>query len=284
MLSILKIYCNRRGWYLSQVLQTKIELQIKALIYDKISNMPSLGLKYFETGMVSNLLTQDIGTISINWRFLMTLMVIPVVVIFTTIVLCIRFSWVGLFMPVIFFALVYLQMLGNKIMHAATTRLLKHSDQRGKILNESIAGIKNIKFNAWENLVFTKTSSIRSKETSNAFIYMIVRFFINGFSDLIAVFLNLTIILIYSKYVNQITLSDVLVLISYGNMVQMPTKYVVVAFSTHNGATVSFSRLNKLLFTRLQENVVKERAEQKGEVILDRLTTGWTVLFLLCRV
>ena len=81
---------------------------IKALVYDKISNMPSLGLKYFETGMVSNLLTQDIGTISINWRFLITLAVIPVAIIFVTIVLCIRFSWVGLFMPVIFFALVYL--------------------------------------------------------------------------------------------------------------------------------------------------------------------------------
>jgi len=168
-------------------------------------------------------------------------------------------------------------MLGNKVMHKATQKLLKHSDRRGKFINESIAGIKNIKFNSWEHLVFSKTSAIRVKETMNSFIYAITRFFINGFSDLIAVFLNLTIILIYSEFVGDITLSDVLVLIAYGNMMQMPTKYVVVAFSTHNGATVSFGRLNKLVFTRLEENVKKELAEQKGQVLLEYLTTGWTV-------
>lgn len=216
--------------------------------------MPSLGLKYFETGKVTNFITSDCHALAINFRFLITITTVPIVVIYATIVIYLSFDWVALFLPVIFVTMVLLQMQGNKLMHIANSARLNTSDKRSKVVNEAISGIKNIKFNAWEDLIMEKSMKMRAIETYNTFKYLFVRFFFNGFADIIPVILNLVLILTYTKYIGKLKLSDTMTLIAYGNMLMMPTKRTVVAFSAYNTASVSYKRINSLLFTRYQDD------------------------------
>ena len=215
--------------------------------------MPSLGLKYFETGMITNFITTDVWTIAFSYSFLVRSVPLPFIVTYATIVVWVRFSWVAILLPIIFCITVYLQKVGNQIMNTANNNRLKTSDVRSKVVNETISGIKNIKFNAWEDLILEKTSKMRENESHNSFIYLLVRFFFNGFSDLIPVFLNLALIQTYDAAIGKLDLSDTLLLIAYGNMLMMPTKETVVAFSSYNAASVSFGRISKLLFTRFKD-------------------------------
>ena len=243
----------RRGLYLSLNHQLKCEALIKSIIYDKVSRLPSLGLKYFETGMITNFITGDVVSIAFSFRFLVISVPLPFMIIYSTVVIFIKFSWIALFLPAIFFITVYLQMLGTTIMNKNNISRLKTSDLRGKVVNETISGIKNIKFNAWEDLIIWKTTKMRTLETHNTFIYLMVRFFFNGLADLVPVFLNLVLIISYNAFIGKLELSDTLMLIAYGNMLMMPTKQTVVAFSTYNAARVSFSRIDKLLYTRFKD-------------------------------
>lgn len=150
-------------------------------------------------------------------------------------------------------------------------------DQRGKLVNEAVAGIKNIKFNAWEDLITKKSSKLREKETSHNLRYLGIRFVLNGLADLVPVFLNLAIISIYTSFISEINLTDSLILIAYGNMLMMPTKNTVVAFGTLAGARISCQRLDKLLFTKLPNRKTLEPSDQTGEILIEDLSTSWTV-------
>lgn len=146
-------------------------------------------------------------------------------------------------------------------------------------MNEAVSGIKNIKFNAWEDLIKKSCSQLREKETSHNFKYLDIRFILNGLADLVPVFLNLAIISLYTQYVAEINLTDSLILIAYGNMLMMPTKNTVVAFGTLAGAKISCQRLDKLLFTKFERKVELGLADRLGEICLEEVSAGWTVSF-----
>jgi ABC-type multidrug transport system fused ATPase/permease subunit len=261
--------------------QLKAEMLLKVVVYDKVSRMSGLGLKYFETGKITNFVTQDCQSIVVNFRFLITITTIPLMLVYATIVIYIKFSWVAFFLPLIFLTMIFLQIQGNKIMARANSRRLTTSDKRSKVVNEAISGIKNIKFNAWEDIILERTIKMRAIETLNSFRYLATRFFFNGFADIIPVILNLVLILVYTKYIGKLELSDTLTLIAYGNMLMMPTKRTVVALTANNSANVSYKRINKLLFTRISKGVKVEESDQVGELVLDNVTSGWTVSFTL---
>lgn len=61
-------------------------------------------------------------------------------------------------------------------------------------------------------------------------------------------------------------------------MLMMPTKNTVVAFGTLAGAKISCQRLDKLLFTRLTRRVAPEQADKIGEIYLEDISAGWTVV------
>lgn len=145
------------------------------------------------------------------------------------------------------------------------------------MVNEAVSGIKNIKFNAWENIVKKRCGDLRVQETSHNFKYLDIRFILNGLADLVPVFLNLAFISIYTRYIAELNLTDSLILIAYGNMLMMPTKNTVVAFGTLAGARVSCQRLDKLLFTKIAKKRFLEQSEQIGRIDIEDLSAGWTV-------
>jgi len=105
----MKIYFTRRGFYISQLHQTKTEIILRALVYDKLLELPSLGLKYFETGMITNFVTSDVVTIAFNYRYLISLAVVPVMLVTMTAIVYIKFSWAAFILPVLFLIMVFLQ-------------------------------------------------------------------------------------------------------------------------------------------------------------------------------
>lgn len=105
----MKIYLTCRGLYISQLHQTKTEIILRALVYDKLLELPSLGLKYFETGMITNFVTSDVVTIAFNYRYLISLAVVPVMLVTMTTIVYIKFSWAAFTLPVLFLIMVFLQ-------------------------------------------------------------------------------------------------------------------------------------------------------------------------------
>lgn len=105
----MKIYLTRRGLYISQLHQTKTEIILRALVYDKLLELPSLGLKYFETGMITNFITSDVVTIAFNYRYLISLAVVPVMLVTMTAIVYLKFSWAAFTLPVLFLIMVFLQ-------------------------------------------------------------------------------------------------------------------------------------------------------------------------------
>ena len=84
-------------------------------------------------------------------------------------------------------------------------------------MNESMKGIKNIKFNAWEGIVTENSNKFREEESSLVRKYFLIRLFFDGIANSTSVFLILSMVLLRIWIYGDLSLGATLALIAYGN-------------------------------------------------------------------
>lgn len=253
-----------------------VELQLSALIYEKLHSLPILTLKYFDTGIISNLVTGDMEIIKFAFRFSLTIITVPFFLTFSTVSLYFHFSWAALFVPLVVIIIVLLQFYGSKFLKKFSRSRAKHADKRGKLVSEVFNGIKNIKFNCWEDLVKEKTDFIRKKEVHDVFSFNFWSNVFRGLAHTTPVLVNVVVITVYNSYIGEFDLKGSLALIAYGNMLMLPTLRSIIAISRFVNADVSFKRIDDLLKMKSKENFI-ENSGVKGEILLRDLSLGWIV-------
>lgn len=159
-------------------LSTKLRLVIICLLYSKLEKISFYNAQKANLGKIINIISGDMNTLEIKILFLMFLICTPMTVIFVFGLLTFNFGFLPSLVslsPIIFilFLIMFLQK-SNEIMYKNRNHF---TDERIKLANETIEGIRLIKMYGWERSFKEFIDNIRNIELKKIFRINLVNFF-----------------------------------------------------------------------------------------------------------
>ena len=228
--------------------------------------MNALSLKYYDVGYITNLVTSDLFAVLSFTRFTIEIFRIPAYIVTVTALVTWNFGWVGLVIPLIILINFFVQYGLTSLMAKSFKTKMKLSDKRSSLISETIKGIKNIKFNGWEGMVKDMSNKIRSAESWRVFYYFTIRIISDGIGNTIPAITVFTLICLRLYFYGDLGLGETLAIIAYGNMLVIPSKFLVITLNYYKTAMVAFGRLERLIQVPMKaiENLEVESEVKKG--------------------
>ncbi|KAL4454238.1 hypothetical protein ABPG74_012195 [Tetrahymena malaccensis] len=192
ILIFLALNFRNKFQFLIEQNSTQARQGLIALIYKKIIQMSQHQISKANVGKLFNMISADLMSIEILMPYVFQAIWAPLLIIATTVIICIRLGAYGL-IAIGFILIVYpSQQILGKLQQKYFALKNARSDERVKLVNESIEGIRLIKMYAWENTIGKQVDLIRVKEQNSIFNIVLNRAADRAFSNamiLIAVFL-----------------------------------------------------------------------------------------------
>ncbi|XP_071321048.1 ATP-binding cassette sub-family C member 4-like isoform X2 [Trachinotus anak] len=257
----------------------KIRVAMCHMIYRKALGLNSESMGQTTTGQIVNLLSNDVNRfdeITLNLHYLwvgpLQAMVIIVFLWFEIGPTCLAgLATVALMMPV--------QTWFGKLFGIFRSKTAVYTDNRIRIMNEVVSGIRIIKMYAWEKPFSALVTEVRRKEISQILNSSYLRglnmasFFA---SSKIIVFITFTI---YALLGNTITASSVFVTVSlYGTIKLTVTLFFPLAVEKVSETAVSIQRIMTfLLLEEVERKTSRLPLEEKkeGSIEMEKLTCYW---------
>jgi ATP-binding cassette subfamily C (CFTR/MRP) protein 1 len=253
---------------------------VGCLIADKISNLPTGARKYVNIGKITNFLTTDIRSIQGSSMTYHQLFVTPLLLLIYTGMIIGVTKWVGLLVPAVIIICVPLQVKINKLFLNQNRVRMGLADQRAKLVNQIITGVKNIKFNAWESVMFDKSDQIRIKEKALVVKGFLLKGFGDAFAKMIPTFCTIVVIWVYnSVYDVPLTVGETFYIITLFNLFMMPINILLWALVSTVNATVSAQRIKELSLIKDVDLQPDDANLPKGAIQFEDASFGWTDLF-----
>ena len=182
---------------------------------------------------------------------------------------------IGAVIPFLLVALTLLQFYANRITYFINKKRFEVADQRTRKVNEMINGIKMIKFNAYEKLIFSNIRALRIKERALLTVYYLVQGVITSLgvlSSMLCCFLTFWV----TSTQGQMSISKTFTVLSLFTNLQHPINQAQKAFEKLLVALVAVERLKKLSKFSKKPEVVDDSSLAKGEIVIENGNFGWS--------
>ncbi|CAD8177671.1 unnamed protein product [Paramecium octaurelia] len=249
LLSLLALMSKHQQQYLISNFATKIRMIFINLIYERVIELNSTQISMLNVGKIMNLVSSDLNVIEYQLTFIYQVAVIPGSLLFTSIILWLRFDGPLGLVAIIFCAILYpLQILIQNINKRLLLQTRKLQDQRIQQTNTVIEGIKYIKMYVWEKLFEDKINVIRRKE----FFYYLNIHALNlldrSFNFSVHIWGSFCFILILYASDTHLTISNIMGTIQLMSMIKYYCIFQVsYAFQALMNFSVIFSRVSEIL-------------------------------------
>ncbi|ELT91662.1 hypothetical protein CAPTEDRAFT_90759 [Capitella teleta] len=236
--------------YYGYLVGQRVRSVINSLVYKKAIRLSSIARRSTSVGEVVNLMSIDAQKLQDCPQFMSILWSFPIIVFFSTYFLYQTLGPASLAsIPLLVCLLPFNSMyLGNKIRKYQESQMIL-KDERVKVMNEIISGIKVLKFYAWEPSFLKKTLDIREKELN--FLQKIA--YCNGVGSILW-FLSpyLASLAVFAVYVctgedHALTPDKAFVSMSLINILNFPIALLPLAVSSVGQGLVSMRRIAKFL-------------------------------------
>ncbi|XP_066905603.1 multidrug resistance-associated protein 1 [Halyomorpha halys] len=247
-------------------------------IYRKSLKLSNAARRETTLGEIVNLMAVDSQSVMSSMNYINYLFLAPL-----QIGLALYFLWQELGPSVLAGLGVMLIMIPVNSFIVNKTKILqqeqmKNKDQRVKMINEVLSGMKVLKLYAWEPSFMDRVLKIRSKETkilrkaaylrsASSFVWACAPFMVS--------------ILTFTAYVlldekNILDSSKVFVSISLFNIMQTPLMMVPMVLSSAIQAAVSIKRINRFLNSEdLDLNIVTHDTKDEEPLVMEKCTFSW---------
>ncbi|CAH3177882.1 unnamed protein product [Porites lobata] len=166
--------------------------------------------------------------------------------------------------------LVPLNLLLARLVRNIQVKQLKHSDERIKLMNEVLSGIKVLKLYAWEESFINKITEIRNKELHHLRQSLYLNSAV-GFTFICAPFLvSLATFAVYVLMGNELTAAKAFVAISLFNILRFPLAMLPRVVVNFIQAQVSVHRLEEFLkLGEIQpDNVIRNMPSHRTNIAI----------------
>ncbi|CAD8107565.1 unnamed protein product [Paramecium primaurelia] len=249
ILSLLALMSKHQQQYLISNFATKIRMIFINLIYDRVIELNSTQISMLNVGKIMNLVSSDLNVIEYQLAFIYQVAVIPGSLLFTSIILWLRFDGPLGLVAILFCAILYplqilIQNINKKLLHQ--TRKLQ--DQRIQQTNTVIEGIKYIKMYVWEKIFENKINVIRRKEFFYYLNIHILNLLDRSFNFSVHIWGSFCFILILYASNTHLTISTIMGTIQLMSMIKYYCIFQVsYAFQAIMNFSVIFSRVSEIL-------------------------------------
>ncbi|KAL4483821.1 hypothetical protein ABPG72_006196 [Tetrahymena utriculariae] len=186
------------SWSLGFNMNSQLRAAVINSIYLKISKLSNFAVRSANLGKVINLVSSDMNTTELKFIYLFQMIVGVYTIIIALIVLAFRLGPLGMLSIAFLVIILPIQSLIGKLASRYTSKRVQKSDERIKLINEIIEGIRIIKIYGWEEAIKQIINKIRSEEVQLNIKAYAFQFIERALSSSIVLFsLSLTFIIIY---------------------------------------------------------------------------------------
>ncbi|CAD8098745.1 unnamed protein product [Paramecium primaurelia] len=165
VLNLLSFLTMHHGYNLAMIFSTKARMTLINLVYLKLTELSAYSIAEANIGKIFNLVSGDINYLEYVFITIFYSSVCFVSIIFGCYILWDRFNGpIGLIALAIIFLVYPIQVMLQWFNSETLKNSKPYQDQRLKLTNELIEGIRLIKMYAWEQAFFKMISIIRQKE------------------------------------------------------------------------------------------------------------------------
>ncbi|CAD8054070.1 unnamed protein product [Paramecium primaurelia] len=164
-LNLLCVFTRHHGYNLSMVFSSKARMTLINLVYIKLTELSAYSIKEANIGKILNLISGDINYLEFVLIMIFQSSVCFVSIIFGSYILWDRFDGpIGMISLAIIFIAYPIQIILQSFNSETLKTSKQYQDQRLKLTNELIEGIRLIKMYAWEQAFHKMISIMRKKE------------------------------------------------------------------------------------------------------------------------
>ncbi|EAR93277.2 ABC transporter C family protein (macronuclear) [Tetrahymena thermophila SB210] len=155
---------RQNDWTLGYSMNTELRGAFAFTIYKKINNLSAYEIKKANLGKVINLVSSDLNIIEAKFIYLFQLAASPYTLGVACIILSFRLGPLGM-LSILFLILTFpIQRWIGKMASRHTSKRIQKSDERIKLINEILEGIRIVKIYGWEEAIKMIIEKIRSEE------------------------------------------------------------------------------------------------------------------------
>ncbi|KAL4437733.1 hypothetical protein ABPG74_012408 [Tetrahymena malaccensis] len=186
------------SWSLGFNMNSQLRAAVINTIYLKISKLSNFAVRSANLGKVINLVSSDMNTTELKFIYLFQMIIGVYTIAIALIVLAFRLGPLGMLSIAFLVIILPIQSLIGKVASRYTSKRVQKSDERIKLINEIIEGIRIIKIYGWEEAMKNIINKIRSEEVQLNIKAYAFQFVERALSSSVILFsLSLTYIIIY---------------------------------------------------------------------------------------
>ena len=162
-----------RNYYVNYGFITSIRMRrtLVSVLFDKVVKLSMKSLIATNSGKLISLISADLFAIERNLAFTPLIITFPIVNIFTYVLIGITNSWINsLIVFGVWIVMVLIQYCSSKASKNFKMKDSSCNDERLKLVNDMVLGIRTLKSYGWENHYLQKISAERSRQ--NTWLYL----------------------------------------------------------------------------------------------------------------
>lgn len=225
------------------------------MTFNKSLRLSSASKGKHTTGEIISLISNDAerlwqGILFANW-----LWVGPVLVIIAMVLIGLEVGYSAIAAIGTMFIINYLQAIASRQVGFARRKLVKVTDERVKLMNETLQGIRIVKFYAWEVPMEERIQNIRKQEVALIRQYQLCKMFTTTLMFLGPLLVTFALFVCYYCTGGTLTVSKIYTVYALLNLLRLPFALTPQAYAALMEASVSIDRLGNFLLLEELEDI-----------------------------
>uniref|UniRef100_A0A0N4ZYB8 Multidrug resistance-associated protein 1 n=1 Tax=Parastrongyloides trichosuri TaxID=131310 RepID=A0A0N4ZYB8_PARTI len=286
VVSELRSFCVNYYFYIMFRLGTKIQTTLTSAVYKKTLRLSNVARKDKTVGEIVNLMAIDIERFQMITSQVQQYWSSPFQIILALIFLYNTLGYAAIAGTFVMFVFVFLNYYLSVTIRKYQIAQMKYKDERVKMCNEVLNGMKVVKLYAWEIPMSEMIESIRKKELECIRKASIIRSFIDTFnqsSSFLVAFFTFLIYTLTAPDSHYLTPQVAFVSLTLFNIIRSPITMLGMLINETVKVVVSNNRLKEFLtadeldedsLDRKKANL-KEKTIDRGSISIDRATFSW---------
>ncbi|KAI9138247.1 P-loop containing nucleoside triphosphate hydrolase protein [Paraphysoderma sedebokerense] len=225
----------------------KIRATLTAAIFRKAMKLSSKARLVWNVGKITNVMSTDVARLDSVTPYIHYIYLAPIQIFIALGLLIAQLgpsALAGLGLMILFGPL---QGIAMSVLSRLRKGVQAVTDDRVKLINESLQGIKIIKFFAYESAFLDSIAKLRLKELSFVRRLAVWKAAVFGIVEIIPVFASILVFIIYASLGNQLTPAVVFSSLALFNALRLPLLFVPMVISFAIDGKVAADRTGALL-------------------------------------
>ncbi|XP_061819637.1 ATP-binding cassette sub-family C member 12-like [Nerophis lumbriciformis] len=260
-------------WALNLRTAVRLKGAFSSLGYQKIISLQVPGA--VSTGEIINVLTNDGHRLFEAVLFGSFVISSPVLFLVCIIYACYILGLTALTGVGTYLVFIPVQVILAKMINKFRVKAIQMTDSRVRTMNEILSSIKLIKMYAWEDCFLDKVSELREREKKHLRLSSYIQNINTSITSIIPTIATVLTFMVHTLLGLDLHTTEAFTTIAIFNAMRFCLALMPMSVKTLAEATVSISRLKKILLIQNPDPYLVQRTASDSAIVIDNATLSW---------